>query len=43
MRQIGAAFSADDMTARVVEPVPERFDVLLFVEQTTRARPVPRD
>ncbi len=43
MRQIGAAFSADDMTARVVERIPERFDVLLFVEQTTRARPVPRE
>ena len=40
MRQIGAGFSDDDQTARAVEPVPDRFDVLLFVEQTTRARPI---
>ncbi|MCB9716106.1 MAG: erythromycin esterase family protein [Myxococcales bacterium] len=43
MRQIGAGFGADDMSARVVEPVPDKYDVLLFVEQTTRARPVERD
>ena len=43
MRQIGAGFGADDMSARVVEPVPDKYDVLLFVEQTTRARPVRRD
>lgn len=42
MRQIGAAFDRDDLGARVIEPVPDRFDVLLFVEQTSRARPLRR-
>lgn len=43
MRQIGAAFDLDDLSARVVEPVPDRYDVLVFVEETTRARPLRRD
>lgn len=43
MRQIGAAFDRDDLSARVIEPVPDRFDVLLFVEETSRARPLRRD
>ncbi len=43
MRQIGAAFDKDDLSARVIEPVPDRFDVLMFVEETTRARPIRRD
>lgn len=43
MRQIGAAFDRDDLSARVIETVPDRFDVLLFVEETTRARPIRRD
>ncbi len=43
MRQIGAAFFADDMSCRVVEPVTERFDVVMFVEETTRARPLHGD
>jgi erythromycin esterase len=43
MRQIGAGFAKDDMSARVIEPVPDRFDVVLFVENTSRARPVHRD
>jgi erythromycin esterase len=42
MRQIGAAFIQDDLSARVIEPVPERFDVMVFVEETTRARPLGR-
>lgn len=42
MRQIGAAFLQDDLSARVIEPVPDRFDVLVFVEETTRARPLVR-
>jgi len=43
MRQIGAVFDRDDLSARVIEPVPDRFDVLVFVEETTRARPIRRD
>ncbi|MEX1364590.1 MAG: erythromycin esterase family protein, partial [Nannocystaceae bacterium] len=43
MRQIGAGFSADDMSARVVESIPDKYDLLMFVEQTSRARPVSRD
>ncbi|MCX4239947.1 erythromycin esterase family protein [Paraliomyxa miuraensis] len=43
MRQIGAGFDRDDLGARVIEPIPERFDVLLFVEETSRARPIERD
>ena len=42
MRQIGAGFDTDDISSRVIASVPERFDVLLFVEETTRARPVQR-
>ncbi|MEM7156423.1 MAG: erythromycin esterase family protein [Myxococcota bacterium] len=42
MRQIGAGFDTDDISARVIASVPERFDVMLFVEETTRARPVRR-
>lgn len=40
MRQIGANFAQDDMSCRVIEPVTDRYDVLLFVEETTRAVPV---
>jgi erythromycin esterase len=43
MRQIGAVFGLDDLSARVIEPVPDRFDVLMFVEETTRARPIRPD
>lgn len=40
MRSIGAGFVADDDSSRVVESAPERFDVMLFVEETTRSRPL---
>jgi erythromycin esterase len=43
MRHIGAVFAGDDLTSRVIEPVTDRFDVLVFVEETSRARPIRRD
>ncbi|MCH9686751.1 MAG: erythromycin esterase family protein [Deltaproteobacteria bacterium] len=42
-RHVGAGFdAADEAAGQIVEVMPDRYDAVVFVEQTTRARPIRR-